>query len=358
MRNLKAARFVAGLQAWYRLMLHVLPTRFRSDFGEEMAEVFDERLAEAGKQGIWAVLALAGREVGEMPVALLRLHAYKWQKKRRRVRQLFSPVPGQAVFDVPPVDDDGRFSYRGLFLEIAPFLLTASLILLLTYKPPAWLPSKWRDPMDAAGVWAGVLPLLVLLPGLAWGMPRWAFPYAGLVAGYTLWAFAGQRVAWLWGLMLVAVAFLGILAVLVDREEQPLPPFFRRLGASAALDWTRLSFGVFGAAPLVILAAFDDSRLNQQTPYLALALLFMPLMALAYGRCRRQDGQLVALLVGTTLLSIPALLEQLFWRGGLEGVGWLVTLWAGLVTLLLLPLLSVPVRWASLNMSPRGNNKE
>jgi hypothetical protein len=290
------------------------------EFGDEMVEVFNERLAEAGEQGIWAVLAFFGREVGEMPVTLLRLQVYRWRKKQQWVRQILSRVPGQVVFDELPVDDDGRFSYRWLLLEVTPLLLAASLILLLTYRPPAWLLSRLRDPLDVASIWAGVLPLLALLPGMARGMPRWAYPYAGLVAGYTLWALAELRVAWLWGLLLVAVVFLGVLAVLVDRAEQPLPAFFRRLGASAALDWTRLSFGVFGAAPLVILAAFDDSRLNQHTPYLALALLFMPLIALAYGRCRRQDGQLVTLLFGVTLLLIPGLLEQFFWQGGPEGV--------------------------------------
>lgn len=41
------------------------------------------------------------------------------------------------------------------------------------------------------------------------------------------------------------------------------------------LDCTRVSFGEYGTLPLVILAAFDDGRLNGRTPCLALAALLM-----------------------------------------------------------------------------------
>ena len=70
------------------------------------------------------------------------------------------------MFGVAPVDNDGRFSRLHLSLEMTPFLLTSTLILFLTYRPPAWLPSRWYDPLDMAAVWAGSLPLLALLLGL------------------------------------------------------------------------------------------------------------------------------------------------------------------------------------------------
>jgi hypothetical protein len=64
----------------------------------------------------------------------------------------------------------------------------------------------------------------------------------------------------------------------------------------------------------------------------------------------RQDRQLAALLGGTTLLLVPALLDHIYWQGGAGSIDWLVVLWAWMVTLLL-PLLSVPVQWASHDLS-------
>ncbi|MEJ2748509.1 MAG: hypothetical protein P8183_11475 [Anaerolineae bacterium] len=293
------------LQALYRVMRRAFPAPFRAAFGEEMVELFGERLADAAEQGKWAMVILGGRELGQWPAALLRSHIYLWQKGRRRITQLWGKRP---LFGVPPLADDGRSSPPQLLLEIIPFLFTALLILLLTYWPPA----QRYDPPDVAVMWAGMLPLLGLLLGLAQGMPRWAYPYGGLLIGYTMWLAIGQRLVWLWVLLMLTAVALAVMAVVVNRGERPLPTFFQRMGASMALDWTRLSFGVFGAAPLLILAAFDNAFLNQRTPYLALALLVMVLTALWYGRCRRQDRQLTVLLGGTTLLFVPALLDNVY----------------------------------------------
>lgn len=293
--------------------------------------------------------ALGGRELGQWPAALLRLHLYHWQKKRRHVTQLLAHISRESLFGIPPVADDGRFSRQHLLLEITPFLFTAVLISLLTYWPPA----QRYDLLNAAMLWAGALPLLALLPGLAHGLPRWAYPYGGLLAGYALWLAADQRLVWLWVLLMLTAVSLAILAVVVNRGERPLPFFFQQIGASIALDWTRLSFGVFGAAPLLILAAFDNAFFNQRTPYLALALLLMVLTAGLYGRCRRQDWQLASLLAGTTLLFVPALLDHVYWQGWGGSLTWLLALWVWMITLLLLPLLSVPAQFIAYDLPPK-----
>jgi len=355
---MRVFRLVDLLPALHQIMLRTFPPDFRTEFGEEMVEVFRERLATAEDQGTWAVVVLGGQELGQMPRALLGLHRYLWQKKRQQFVSLFSRISGHAVFGVPPVDNDGRFSRLQQTLEMIPFLLTATLILLLTYRPPAWLPSGWHDPLDMAAAWAGALPLLALLLGLACGMPRWAYPYAGLVTGYTLWAAAEQRLVWLWVLLLATIISLVMMAVVVHRGKQPLPTFFQRLGASVILDWTRLSFGAFGAAPLFILAAFDNAYLNWRTPYLALVVLLMVLTALLYGRCRRQDVQLAIILGGTTLLFVPAILDHTYSLGRVGDIGWLLALWASMMTLMLLPVLSVPVQWASINLLRGLGTKE
>jgi hypothetical protein len=358
MRTRQGSILVTLLHVLYRGMFRAFPLAFRAEFGDEIMAVLDERLAVAARQGRRSLLALGVQEIWQMPAALLRAHLYRWQKKRQALRHALTTTGAPPLFGVPPPAGDGRFSVRQLLLELAPFLLAAALIVFLTYRPPSWLPAGWRDPLETATVWAGMLPLALLLLGLARGVPRWAYPYAGLLSGYMLLAAAQQRLIWLWALLLLMAIGLAIIAIAVQRAGGPLPSFVVRLGASAALDWTRLSFGVFGAAPLLVLAAFDNSYLNHQTPYLALSLALMVATVVAYGRCRRQDRQLAALLGGTTLLLVPALLENVTWRGTAAGSDWLAALWAGMVTWLLLPLLSVPLHWIPVSLSPGQNSEE
>ena len=346
------APFLLLLQALHRVMLLTFPSEFRAAFAEEMIEVFDERLTAAQEQGTRAVAILGGHELRQWPAVLLRLHFYRWQKKGRQLTQLFARISWETVFGQSPVVDDGRFSLLHLLLEITPFLATTILILLLTYWSPSWLPLNWHDPLDGAVVWAGAMPLLALLLGLARGMPRWAYPYGGLLTGYALWLAVEQRLIWLWILLLLTAVSLAVMAVVVNRGERPLPAFWQQIGASIALDWTRLSFGVFGAVPLLLLAAFDNAFLNQRTPYLALALLVMVLTALLYSRSRRQDRQMAALLGGTTLLFIPALLDTVYWLGWGSSMTWLLVLWAWMVVLLWLPLLSIPAQFIADDLPP------
>ncbi|MCA9979143.1 MAG: hypothetical protein KC413_25450, partial [Anaerolineales bacterium] len=270
-------RMVFTAQALYQTMLRAFPAEFRAAFGEEMAEQFSERLADAAEQGIWTVALVGGREIWQWPAALLRSHFYYWRKRRQHIGQVWNRRP---LFGVPPFANDGRFSSQKRLLELLPFLFTMSLIVYLTYWPQV----KRAAPLEMAMVWAGVVPLLALLLGLARGLPRWAYPYAGLLFGYTLWLAVAQRLVWLWMLLSLTAVSLAILAVIVNHGERPLPILWQQIEASIALDWTRLSFGLFGSTPLLILAAFDNAFLNHRTPYLALALLVMLLTAFAYSR--------------------------------------------------------------------------
>lgn len=349
-----ALRLLPLLKHLHRTMLRTFPAEFQAEFGDEMAELFGERLAEAEEQGGWTLTMLVSQEFGQWPVALLRLHFYRWQKKRRRVTQFLAHISRTSLFGVPPMANDGRFSGQQRLLEIIPFLFTAVLILLLTYWPSA----QRTAPPDIALLWAGALPLLGLLLGLARGLPRWAYPYGGLLTGYTMWLAVDQRLVWLWVMLMLTTVSLAVMAAVVNQGERPLPELCRQIGASIALDWTRLSFGVFGAAPLFILATFDNAFLNQRTPYLALALLVMVLTAGLYGRCRRQDKQLATLIGGTTLMVVPALLDHVYWQGWGSSMAWLLALWAWMITLLLLPLLTVPTQAIADDLRPERGSKE
>lgn len=342
---------LSWIERLYMLAVRAFPPDFHADFSTEMADVFAERLRHQARRGVRAALALALQELWHFPAALLRAHIYRWGRRRRRWQRWLPSRPFHTPFGTPPFDEDGRFSRPHLLLEMLPFLFSSGLLLALTYAPAGWLPPGWRSPQQTTAVWAGALPLVVLLAGLARGLPRWAYPWGGLALGQTLFAAQQQRLAWFWAAMLLTAVLLILMAAVVHRGERPLPPFWRRAGASMALDWTRVSFGCFGAAPLLILAAFDNARSNAQTPYLGTAVLMMIGAALLYGRCRRQDRQLAVLLAGAALVLLPALLDQIYWQGGLSNwlaasgrvaadLGWFSALWALITTLMLLPLLA------------------
>jgi len=80
--------------------------------------------------------------------------------------------------------------------------------------------------------------------------------------------------------ILLASAILAVMAIITNPQPSPLPAPLRRIGQSLSLDWTRLSFGIYGAMPLAILMAFDDGHTNSRTPYLALSALGMVASAL------------------------------------------------------------------------------
>ena len=58
----------------YKMSLHVFPPGFRTEFEDEMVEVFRELLVEQARQGVGEVLLVCTREFYQMPFALLRSH--------------------------------------------------------------------------------------------------------------------------------------------------------------------------------------------------------------------------------------------------------------------------------------------
>ena len=88
------------------------------------------------------------------------------------------------------------------------------------------------------------------------------------------------------------------------------------------MDWTRLSFAFYGAMPMVILMAFDDSHYNNRTPFLAFSVLVMIAGALVHCRSRDKTMQMTALLFGVTFSIIGAWMDKVFFADGL--MNWIV----------------------------------
>jgi hypothetical protein len=330
----------------YALILYLYPTEWHQKYSEEMLLVFSEAVTDAAAQN--SLGPFFWRELSDTPKAIARVYWYGWTKKWRKGVQRLHAATSAA--DLPPPTPDGRDSWRQVGWEVSLFLLAALLLLLATYRPFIALPPGWQRHMGFLGQIIVSLTLPIFLLGLARGLPRWAYPSAGLLISY--YALAANQ----FGLrpflvvMLLATLILALVALATNPQPAPLPIPLRRIGQSLSLDRSRLSFAVYGALPLVIIIAFDDGYANNRTPYLALAVLVMVAGALLYSRSRQTLTQL-GVLVGAMSLAIwTAWLDKLSFAGGLENwiaapypgaadLAWTMQLWLTWTFLIVAPAL-------------------
>jgi hypothetical protein len=334
----------------YRALLCLYPSSYRAEFEDEMRAVHAQVLEEAVCRGI-VPLAKAGlREWFSVPRALLRVHRLSWWARARAIvgRARPSLVPSAPL---PPPAPDGRVSWSQAGLEASLFFAMAALLLLRTYLAlPLPTTGSPYGPYGPDGI-DGVVLLLSVLPftiGLARGLPRWAYPFGGILLAYCVVAAFRFRAWPLLLAFLLAALLLAAAAAIVHVFVRPLPPYLRRICRSVRRDWTRLSFCVYGAMPLLIAVAFDDGRHDNRTPYLALSALLMLAGAAVYIRSRRVALQVAALLGGMSLSLCCALLDQACLAGGLVDVRWMLMLWARVTALIASPAL-IGLAWRALD---------
>jgi hypothetical protein len=332
------SHLVQALVHVYALLARLYPRSFRARFEDEMRDVFAAALDQAARQGIATLVHLCLRELCDAPPALLKAHRSIWRNWTRATKHF--PV---SSLSLPRPSPDGRASWAQAWLEASLFLWMGAILVLLTYSPLALrMPVPSRGTGDGGTLWI-LLPIPLLVAGLARGLPRWAYPSGGMVFGYSL--LVAIRFRQLPALATSALAFAVLLAaaLAVHWWVRPLPAWLWRLGQSVRVDRTRLCFCVYGAMPLTIAAAFDDAHLNNRTPYLAVAVLSMVAGALAYARSRRTTAQMAALLGGTSLCLVCALLDHVHSIGAMgpwiAESGWLIRLWATVSALTCAPFL-------------------
>lgn len=288
------------LLALYARLLRLYPADFRQEYGDEMQAIFALELLENNPEQAWR---LAMRELGSAPPVLLRLHG------RRMVKRLSTPQwigAAEGVFELP--GRDGRHSWGLAGLETLFFLLWAALLVLLTYVNPDLAPAGWYRNASILGILAVLAPLPFLLLGLLRGLPRWAYPLYGLLVAYLVSSAGRYHLLPLLAASLAAALALLVWAYLAHRQRA-LSPALTRLGGSLVFDPLRLSFAAYGAAPLLVLQAFDDGRLNDRGPYLALAALGMLMGALLYTRLKGSGPRMGALLAGLCSALLAAALD-------------------------------------------------
>lgn len=337
---------------FYRLLLSAYPPAYRARFGNEMYATFLEGVEDARGQGQLGIYLL--RELRDAPRSLLNAYWQGWWMRLGTGIGILQEAVSTA--DLPPAPPDGRDSWRQAFLELGLFILAGLFLLLSTY----WegIDTGWRHERDVLGKVIASLTLPFLLLAMARGLPRWSYPFGGLFFGFQVF-FSYQSGTWLF-LFAMSLPFLvlAVVAVITDPPRSRLPLPFRRIVQSLNMDWTRLSFCLYGAMPMVILRAFDDAHVDNRTPYLAFAVLAMVVCALFYCRSREVNLQVMLLLAGLTFSIYGAWLDKVYFVGGLMNwvtvppVGiaeliWLLRLWLQWGFLLLLPVSFLLLKHAS-----------
>lgn len=307
-----------------------------------MYDTFTEGIEDAGRRGMlgWFLL----KELRDTPKALANAYWDGWRTKLQTGIQVLQDIASTS--DLPPAPPDGRESWRQAFFELSLFAVAAFLLIMVTYFDGVH--AGWQHDPEFLGKVIMPLTLPCLLLGLWRGLPRWAYPFGGLLVGYQIFG-SYQSSMWLFlFIMVLAFGALAIAEVITNPQRSLLPLPLRRVGQSLWVDWTRLSFGMFGAMPLVILLAFDDAHLNGRTPYLALSALMMVVCASIYCRSRERTLQISALLAGLTFSICGAWLDRIYFAGGL--MNWVTVPAAGIPELLW--LLKLWMQWGALILLP------
>lgn len=340
--------FASSLTSIYRLLLNAYPPSYRVQFEDEMSDTFLEGVEEAESLGTLASFLL--REFRDMPKALIKAYWDGWKTRLQNGIQTLQDIASTS--DLPPAPPDGRESWRQAMFELSPFVASAFLLILITYLPFSGVNAGWQREPDFLGKVITWVTLPFLLLGLARGLPRWAYPFSGLLLGYHIFL-SYQSSMWMFLLvMLLAFFALAVAEALTNPQPSLLPLPLRLIGQSLSVDWTRLSFGVFGAMPMVIILAFDDAHVNNRTPYLAISVLAMVIFVLIYCRSREKTTQITALLAGLAFAICGAWLDKIYFAGGLinwvtvpatgmDELLWLLRLWLQWGLLILLPVLLV-----------------
>ena len=344
------SHLVNSLAFFYRLLMKMYPPAYRAEFADEMSDTFKEGVDDAASQGMLGTFLW--RELRDTPEMLVRVYSDEWMTKLQTGFQTLQHAASTS--DLPPAPPDGRESWRQAFWELSLFATAAALLVIPAYLSFVEMRAGWQRDAEFLGKVIVPLTLPVVLLGLARGLPRWAYPFGGLLLGYEIFI-SYQSSMWLFLIaMLFACSVLAAAAILTDPQPSRLPIPVRRVGQSLAMDWTRLSFGIYGAMPLIVLMAFDDAHANDRTVYLALSVLGMLVSVFIYCRSRATSTQITALLMGLTFTIWCAWMDKITFADGLvswvmvpsmglEEMSWLLKLWLQWGVLILSPALFVTI---------------
>lgn len=213
-------------------------------------------------------------------------------------------------------------SLRVAVLQALLFIVSGMLMVLIRL-PQEW---RWRSWAGFAGLAFAcmlVLPEIGFITGWVKGFPRWCFPYIGMMlfrSWYmmntatpglhigSLWLFGRES----WGLRAWMLPLLACVVGLLVTRFSPQP--FVSLVRGVWDDWTRLSYAMYGAMPLMVWMDFDETHGVQ--PFICMLVLAGLLIgtALLYLQAHDQPWRVRVIMLGIFLTVFAAALgATLYW---------------------------------------------
>lgn len=280
----------------YSILLRFYPGDFRSEFGDEMREVFRQQVEAARHEGVFAFGQICLKELIGLPASIAHVHSQN------------GPGRGAPPVQNKPIDQP----WKELLIALVVFMLPAAMI--LANRPP--------QEFSTIGLSAGLLFLVVMLViGWLGGFPLWSLPYVGVVLAISAYLYIFQWVADLvsptlitnfssgpWersSYLVLEVASYGMLwlmlfclTLLVVALLQ-ISHRFQSLMARIRHDWTLISFILYGESIFALVLLLEDYR---HDPNYVIASLFCLLAGVwLYLRSSASRVRVLALLSCLTL---------------------------------------------------------
>lgn len=313
-----------SLLSWlYTCLLHLYPSAYRHQYGEELIDVYTQIIQESANSRQRVSRAL--QELFDFPGVLLRVHL------RRS-----TPVMPNPLF---PTTTD-QTPWPTALLSLVPLFFIGPVSLILIYRP-------WSANPD----YAWVTPLLIALQygligagtviGILRHFPRWVYPHVVISVLFIAFYLVPK---WLANTSLRDTgAFIPLLLILlIFLVTRWLPPF-RSFYTNLRGDWTLLSYGLYACA-ILILSSQDRDEAPRLTFFVLLPSLIAIAGALAHLRLasalHKIAALVVSILLGTFLTLAPVFSSMMHTL-----VGFLVVLalalgiCAVLIALVMLPML-------------------
>lgn len=245
---------ISSLTRLYSKLLHLYPAQFQEEFAEEMQVVFNDSVNEASKNGTVSLTVLCLRELGGLPVNILREFWHEFGRKETVMVTNDKMEPAS----MPSV----KASHWEAFLSALPFALFGIVCMI----------GKIRVPWVGIYVYLAfyIFVLLGLLIGLVKAFPRWTYSYLGWSLVYAWWwtpmytnglklfgyTFGDEAWGWrIWAPIFIAIG----IAILLTRSIRPL----RELVLGIWQDWTLLSLTEYSLVGIGLLP-YDEVH----SPYL------------------------------------------------------------------------------------------
>jgi hypothetical protein len=298
---------ITFLTEFYSKLLLLYPRRFRDEFAGEMQIVFMDSVNEAIQDGILPLASLCLRELGGLPLNILREIWHEIQRKETMMLHeniLNSPEKSTPTGQV--------------IIGSLPFFLFGLIMILLELPNlEALIMLEWFNTL------ANILFFTWLIfPAIGFGIgwvrnfPRWSYPYTGMAFILALYihnastpglSFFGipifGRELWGWRAWIpLAVAFIS--ALVISRSFRPFFHFFSNLWQ----DWSIPSYLLAGVLPLLVMIAFDEiDRLYSLYFMIVFAMLLVGMVVL-YLRSQYPWQRVLVLTIGILAIIYPAAL--------------------------------------------------